>query len=227
MRLLLWQLSFRQHMCHFEIPSLPSKHCSNFCEGILELVFQCNLWPALCISLLPVMQLRFCVCFYLYSCNVNNSAWLDKLKKQGGVGSLAISKDALRTSQNIYRKSRCKHYGVYSGNVWGLGFWNSHHRTSQWLEIVYYILGHEVGIQTFLLGYSLVRGCRDLPLQRRWLCSVAGKALRLYLLCHCCLLESWGCLGRREKSFPLRNQFTPSLPFYMGSAFVQCQLFHS
>lgn len=173
MRLLLWQLSFRQHMCRFRIPSLPSKHCSNFCEGILELPFQCNLWPALCIAVLPIMQLNFCVCFCFYSCNVNSRAWLDKLRKQGGVGSLANSKAALRTSQNIYRKNRCKHYSVYSGNVWGLCFWNSHQRTSQWMEIVYYILGQLVGIQTFLLRYSLVSGCKDLPLQRSWLWSVA------------------------------------------------------
>lgn len=207
MRLLLWQLSFRQHMCHFRIPSLPSKHCSNFCEGILELPIQCNLWPALCIAILPIMQLNFCVCFCFYSCNVNSHAWLDKLRKQGGVGSLANSKAALRTSQNIYRKNRCKHYSVYSGNVWGLCFWNSHQRTSQWMEIVYYILGHLVGIQTFLLRYSLVSGYKDLPLQRSWLWSVARlcngsqylkdvkscscifqKDSEVVILCRCCLL---------------------------------------
>lgn len=27
------------------------------------------------------------------------------------------------------------------------------------------------------------------------------KTLRLHLLCHCCLLDSWGCLGRQERPF--------------------------
>lgn len=112
------------------------------------------------------------------------------------------------------------------------------------MEIVYYILGHPVGIQTLLLGYGLVGGCRDLSLQRSWLWFVTrlcnGSQCLQDVKSSSCVFQkdsevvfalpllSAGIirlLGKAGKSF--RNQFTPSLPFYAASALVQCQLLHS
>lgn len=114
------------------------------------------------------------------------------------------------------------------------------------MEIVYYLLGHPVGIQTFLLGYSLVGGCRDFPLQRSWLWSVTrlcngSQYLKDAKSCSCIFqkhsevvfalpLLSARIMRLPEKArkvFLIRNQFTPSLPFYTGSALVECQFLHS
>lgn len=122
MRLLLWQLSFRRHTCHFEIPSLPSNTAAtlwaDFKTSLLVEFTTSTLYfysPNNAAEVLTVHTVYFC--FYFW--NFNSNAWFDKLKEQQGVNSMVISKDALWTKSTDLKKEQahtlqcfqCKYMG--------------------------------------------------------------------------------------------------------------------